>query len=419
MPRHGTSRDETILRTSGPRMAKPFSAFIRYRTRRSKYMIFRPMARAMVPLALLACSAQPDFKMSGRVTAIRGATALIGPELRRVEGAIILIESDEITAAGRGGEVTIPSGAEIVDARGFTILPGFIDAHVHIAFADPTDVVSNGVTTARDLAWVPDEIWPLVRRSRADDFNGPLLIAAGQMLTTEGGYPTKASWAARGTGRVVSAPNDAASAVDEQVDNGAVIIKVALNRDAGPTLQPDTLNAIVDAAHDRGLRVTGHVTGMDELGKALDAGVDELAHVPMSSERIPERMIDDMVERDMTVVPTLSIRFGRDQEVAIDNLRRFMTAGGRVVYGTDLGNEGPMPGIDAREIEAMRRAGMSERGIIASATVDAARYMALDDTGVLTPGHDADIIAVRGDPFEDIRALTDVQMVWRDGRRLR
>jgi imidazolonepropionase-like amidohydrolase len=382
-------------------------------------MIFRPMARAMVPLALFACSAQPESNMNGRATAIHGATALMGPELRPVAGAVILIEGDEITAAGRGGEVTIPSEAEIVDGRGLTILPGFIDAHVHIAIADPSELVSNGVTTARDLAWVPDEIWPLVRRSRADDFNGPLLIAAGQMLTAEGGYPTRASWAARGTGRVVSAPHDAASAVDEQVDNGAAIIKVALNRAAGPTLHPDTLQAIVDAAHDRGLRVTGHVTGMDELRKALDAGVDELAHVPMSSERIPDRMIENMVERQMTVVPTLSIRFGRDQEIAIDNLRRFMTSGGRVVYGTDLGNEGPMPGIDAREIEAMRRAGMSERRIIASATVDAARYMSLDDTGVLAPGRDADIIAVRGDPLTDIRALTDVQMVWRDGRRLR
>ena len=382
-------------------------------------MIFRPMAHAMVPLALFACSAQPVSGMGARVTAIRGATALMGPDLRRVDDAVILIERDEISAAGRGGEVTIPPGAEIVDARGLTILPGFIDAHVHIAFADPSEVVSNGVTTARDLAWVPDEIWPLVRRSRADDFNGPLLVAAGQMLTSEGGYPTRASWAAPGTARVVRDPHDAASAVDEQVDNGAVIIKVALNRDAGPTLQPDTLRAIVNAAHDRGLRVTGHVTGIDELRKALDAGLDELAHVPMSSERIPDQMIDDMVEGDMTVVPTLSIRFARDQKVAIDNLRRFLAAGGRVVYGTDLGNEGPAPGIDLREIQAMRRAGMSARDIIASATVGAARYMSLDNTGVLTPGRDADIIAVRGDPLADIGALTDVQMVWRDGRRLR
>jgi imidazolonepropionase-like amidohydrolase len=416
MPRHGTSSDERVLRTSGARMAKPFYAFLRYRTRRAKCMIFRPMAPAMMPLALFACSAQPVPDMGGRVIAIRGGTALIGPDLRQVKDAVVLIETNGISAAGRAGEVAIPPRAEIVDARGLTVLPGFIDAHVHIALADPAEVVSKGVTTARDLAW-PGEIWPLVRRSRADDFDGPLLLAAGQMLTADGGYPTRAPWAPRGTGRVVRGPRDADSAVDEQVENGAVIIKVALNRDAGPTLRPDTLQAIVNAAHDRGVRVTSHVTGLDELRKAVDAGVDELAHIPMSPERIPDRMIGDMVERDMTVVPTLSIRFGTDQEIAIDNLRRFVEAGGRVVYGTDLGNEGPGPGIDAREIEAMRRAGMTERSIIASATVGAARYMSLDRTGVLAPGRDADVIAVRGDPLTDISALTDVRMVWRDGRR--
>jgi imidazolonepropionase-like amidohydrolase len=357
--------------------------------------------------------------MDGGVTAIRGATALVGPHLRRVDDAIVLIEGDKISTVAPSGEVTIPPEAEIVDARGLTILPGFIDAHVHIAFADPSDVVANGVTTARDLAWAPNEIWPLVRRSRTVEFNGPLLVAAGQMLTAEGGYPMRAPWAAAGTGRVVRGPQDAASAVDEQADNGAVIIKVALNRDAGPTLPRDTLRAIVRAAHDRGLRVTGHVAGLDELRKALDAGLDELAHVLMSTERIPDHFIDRMVARDVTVVPTLSIRFGRDHDLAIDNLRRFVASGGRVVYGTDLGNEGPTPGIDAREIDAMRRAGMSERSIIASATVDAARYMSLDDTGVLAPGRTADVIGVRGDPLTDIGGLTDVKMVWRAGRRVR
>src|SRR5918992_66437 len=101
MPGRASSRDESVLRTNGPRVAKPFCAFIRYRTRRCKCMILRPMASAMVPLALFACSAQPGSHMgSGVVTAIRGATALIGPELRRVDGAVILVEGDEITVIG-------------------------------------------------------------------------------------------------------------------------------------------------------------------------------------------------------------------------------------------------------------------------------------------------------------------------------
>jgi imidazolonepropionase-like amidohydrolase len=356
--------------------------------------------------------------MGSDLTAITGATALLGPELRRVPGAIVVLEGGRICAAGRPPQVEAPPEAGVVRARGLTLLPGFIDAHVHIAFAEPYEVVSNGVTTARDLGWPPEHIWPLVHRSHARDFDGPLVVAAGQMLTAAGGYPTRARWAPPGTGRVVRDAGDASVAVDEQANNGAVIIKVALNAHAGPTLDLDTVEAIVTAAHGRDLQVTGHVTGLTELRKALEAGLDELAHVLMSREAIPDDVIGRMVEQNMTVVPTLSIRYGEDQEVAIDNLRRFVVAGGRVIYGTDLGNEGPRPGIDRRETDAMGRAGMSNHNIIASATVDAARYLSLEKTGELSEGMRADVIAVRGDPLADRHALTDVRMVWRDGRRV-
>jgi imidazolonepropionase-like amidohydrolase len=353
------------------------------------------------------------------VTVIRGATALVGPDLVPLQDSVVVIDGHRISAIGRAGEVTTPAGAEVLDARGLTVLPGFIDSHVHIAFADPFEVVSRGVTTVRDLAWAPEDIWPLVRRSRGADFRGPRLLAAGQMLTVDDGYPLRATWAVPHTGRAVRGPGDAETAVAEQAGRGAVIIKVALNRDAGPTMDLRTVRAVVGAAHERGLDVTAHVSGLDELDKALDAGIDELAHMLMSPERIPDSTINRMVEQDVTVVPTLSVRFGKDRRIAIDNLRGFATAGGRVIYGTDLGNQGPRPGIDAREIAAMAKAGMTPRQIIASATVDAARYLALHDTGVLARGRDADIIAVRGDPLADVGVLTDAQMVWRSGRRIR
>ncbi|MDQ3870532.1 MAG: amidohydrolase family protein [Chloroflexota bacterium] len=312
----------------------------------------------------------------------------------------------------------VPPNAGDVTAAGLTLLPGFVDAHVHIALAEPYAVVANGVTTARDLGWPPEHIWPLVRRSSKRDFDGPLLVAAGQMLTTPGGYPTRASWAPPGTGRVVTDAADASVAVEEQAKSGAVFVKITLNAASGPTLDLHTLQAIIDAAHARGLRVTGHVAGLSELDKALDAGLDELAHILMSPEVIPDDTIARMVETNMTVVPTLCVRFGQDQDIAIDNVHRFIAAGGRVIYGTDLGNEGAGPGINGREIDAMRRAGMNNRSIIASATVDAARYLSLGTTGELSAGMIADVIAVRGDPLADARALTDVRMVWRAGRRL-
>jgi imidazolonepropionase-like amidohydrolase len=179
-----------------------------------------------------------------------------------------------------------------------------------------------------------------------------------------------------------------------------------------------TLAAITERAHAHGLKVTAHVHGLAQLHAALDAGVDELAHMLLGAEKIPDGTIARMVAAGMTVVPTLSIRFGLDRRRAIDNLRRFVEAGGNVVYGTDLGNAGPGPGIDAREVRAMAAAGMSPRAIIRSATVAAADHLGLD-AGVLEDGRPADIVAVGGNPLARPRDLTNVRMVWRRGRRAR
>lgn len=350
----------------------------------------------------------------GPRVAIVARAALAGERLERVAPATVVVDGGRISSVGSAP----PRDADVVDARDCTLIPGFVDAHVHIGFFEPRDLLWGGVTTARDLAWPPDEIHPLARRSRAPSFDGPLLLAAGPMLTAPGGYPTRAAWAPPGCGREVSTPAEARAAVGRTVDEGACVIKVALNPPVGPTLPRDVLEAIVDAAHARGRRVTGHVHGLDELDKALDAGVDELAHMLMSPERIPDGTIARMVSAGVTIVPTLSVRFD-DQDVACDNVARFVAAGGRVVYGTDLGNEGPRPGIDAREVDAMARASMSPRAIVASATTRAARYLGLARKGVLDAGYDADVVAVEGDPDRDARALTRVRMVWRGGRRAR
>ena len=352
--------------------------------------------------------------MNAAVSAIRPDTTLVGTHLEPTPGATVTIDRNRIVGVG----TPPPDTEDSVALPGTTLVPGFIDAHVHIVLADPGAVVRGGVTTARDLAWPPHEIWPLVARSQSELFKGPLLMAAGQMLTVEGGYPMNAGWAPAETGRVVNGPEDGARAVDDQANAGACVIKVALNEAAGPTLSADELGAIVRAAHGHGLKVSGHITGLDQLNKALDAGLDELAHMLMSDQEIPTPTIARMVEQGVAVVPTLSCRFGSDQDTAVDNLTGFLRAGGRVVYGTDLGNEGPGPGIDEREIAAMARAGMSGHQIIASATVESARWLRLPETGVIAPGARADLVAVAGDPIADPAALTDVVAVWRGGRRI-
>lgn len=352
--------------------------------------------------------------MTATTYTIRVASALLGTGLTPIEDASVVVRDGRIADAGPSS--TVASDGPEVEVAGATLIPGFIDAHVHIGFVSPRDVLWGGVTTVRDLAWPPDEIWPLVDRSTAADFEGPSIIAAGQMLTTPGGYPTRAAWAPPGTGYEVASPLDAPKAVDRQLVQGASIVKIALNPPAGPTLGAAELSAIVTAAHDRGARVTGHIHGLDELLKALDAGVDELAHMLMSNEVIPDEVISRLVEQDVTIVPTLAVRVD-DLSVAIENTARFLVAGGRIVYGTDLGNEGPKPGIDRREIDALHAAGMSLMDIIRSATSSSAEYLKLERTGAIAPGRDADLVAT--EPLAGAASLTTIQGVWRRGLRVR
>jgi imidazolonepropionase-like amidohydrolase len=348
-----------------------------------------------------------------KTTIVSAGQALVGEDLRPVDDALITIEDTRVVAIEAGSE------APTVDASSLTVLPGFIDAHVHIGFYEPAEVVLGGVTTVRDLGWPPDEIFSLAQRSRAASFRGPTILAAGAMLTAPGGYPAHAAWAPAGTAREVAGPDEAQRAVAETAERGACVVKVALNPPAGPSFDRDTLSAIVDASHHRRLKVTGHVYGLEELDKALDCGMDELAHMLMSDEAVPPDTIARMVAAGMGVVPTLSCRFGRDRETAVDNLARFVEAGGEIIYGTDLGNEGPRPGIDPRELEGLQAAGLTSERVISSATTRAAGHLGLPTSGTLAEGMDADLIGVAGDPLEDVSHLTRVEMVFRKGVRIR
>jgi imidazolonepropionase-like amidohydrolase len=346
--------------------------------------------------------------------AITGATALVGPSLTPIENAAVIVEGRAVAAVGPAAGMDMPRGA-VTQVEG-TLIPGFIDSHVHIGFYEPHDVLIGGVTTVRDLAWPPKVIAELAARSHADDFDGPTIVAAGPMLTAPGGYPTRAGWAPPGTGVEIAGTDQVERAVAGVAEAGFSIVKVALNPPVGPTLDLDTLSAIVRAAHDRGLRVTGHIYGIHELRKAITAGVDELAHMLMSDERIPVSLIEEMVSADMTIVPTLSVFPTPGRRTAIANLHAFRSAGGRVIYGTDLGNEGPVPGIDPTEVDAMAQAGMSGGDIIRAATVDAAAWLGLTGVGVIDRGADADMVLVGGDPLTEPRDLTEVRTVWRRGQ---
>lgn len=373
----------------------------------------------LVALALGACSGQPasvDNK-DPNTFLLTAARALVGRDLEVLADPVLRIEEGVMVEVS-SGPAQPGNGTQVIDAGDVTLLPGFIDAHVHLGFHPSEEILAGGITTVRDLGAPTERIFQEVERSRTDS-TIPRVLAAGPMLTVPGGYPTRATWAEPGTGSPVTTPEEASAAVAELHERGSSIIKVALNPPAGPTLDGATLGAIVDSAHRLGLKVTGHIYGLEQLDKALDAGVDELAHMLMSTEEIPDRTIARMVSSGMAVVPTLSIRSKRDLKVAIANLERFRLAGGRIVYGTDLGNEGPLPGIDPLEVKAMERAGYSSSEIIRSATIDAAAWLGLDDRGAIRVGAVADIIGVAGEPEVDVGALTEVSFVMRNGSVVR
>jgi imidazolonepropionase-like amidohydrolase len=286
------------------------------------------------------------------------------------------------------------------------LMPAAADRHVHIGLSDPAAVLAGGVTAVRDLAWPPERIFTLADASEMPTFDGPLIRAAGPMLTAPGGYPTKDSWAPPGTGREIESPEDATAAVEELLRLGATAIKVSLNADAGPTPSDAELAAICDAARAADLPVAAHAQGIGQVERALGAGVDELAHTPWT------RLSDDVVQTAATrlrIVSTLDIlSFGHDTpeiRTALDNLRRFHVAGGTIVYGTDLGNGEIPPGIHLREALLIREAGLEPEEVL-EAMIRAP----------LEPDAPADLVELGGSPLEDLAALGEVRTVVRAGR---
>jgi imidazolonepropionase-like amidohydrolase len=340
---------------------------------------------------------------SGARLLVQGAAAWLGPG-RIVEDAAVVLRGSRVMYAGPAG------GAPEADADlagDWFLMPGVVDHHVHIRLSDPRAVLEGGVTAVRDLGWAPDEVFPLADISQATDFDGPAIAAVGPFITAVGGYPSRAGWCAPGGWIEVQGPEEAAAAVERIAASDPAAIKVALNADAGPTLTDSELLAVCDAAHSRDLRVTAHVQGSGQTERALGAGVDELAHTPWT-ERLGADLVA-AVARRMTVCSTLDIQsYGRrtpQLEVAIDNLRRFAETGGRVRYGTDLGNGPIPPGIHVREALHLAAAGLSAEAVL----ITMAGWR-------LREGAPGDLLALGGNPLDDLRALDDVRVVIRAGQ---
>jgi hypothetical protein len=248
-------------------------------------------------------------------------------------------------------------------------LPPFTDHHVHLHLIDEHDLAVRGIAAVVDLGGDPFE---LARRPR-EGF--PRVHYAGAFLTAPGGYPAGRSWAPAEIVREITdastspgVPGGVGTAIDEQASCGATVVKVALNAAAGQVLDIDTLEAVVACARDRGLPVVAHVEGDRMTRLALDAGIEVLAHTPFT-ERLGLRMTA-RAARSQTWISTLDIH-GDDTEAAETakaNLAAFRAAGGRVLYGTDLGNGERPAGLQAGELAALHAAGVTGPDLVATLT---------------------------------------------------
>jgi len=380
---------------------------------------------AAAGLLLAGCrqSQQPEAAL-----ALVNGTLIDGTGAGPLPDAALVVQGKQIGSVGLRARVKIPAHAQVVDVGGATILPGLINAHVHDAYEESTlkAWAQGGVTTVQDLGNSGPRGQLFVFRDQARDKpQGARLVAAGPMVTVPGGYPI-VPWG--GGGLTVASADDARRQVEQLLDDGADLIKIALEsgvifRQEIPMLSPEQAEAVVEVAHRRGALVAAHVTVSQDVERALAAGVDTMAH--MATDDVPDALIARMIEANAYWIPTLELWAGVSSRTAVgfdaqavSNLQRYAVAGGKVALGTDYGGyTTPFQlGMPIREIELMQQAGMAPLQIIVAATRNAAHVCNRErELGTLEVNKVADVLVVDGNPVEDLHALTRVKLVLRDG----
>jgi hypothetical protein len=245
------------------------------------------------------------------------------------------------------------------------LIPGVVDRHVHLGLVDGAALANTAVVEVHDLGWVPR----VARGWKIDPPTGGLVRIAGPFLTAVGGYPSDRTWAPVGSVRELAGPADGVRAVDEAAAHGHDLIKLVLHS-GGPLPDDATLVAVVRAAHRRHLPVGVHAEGEGQARRAFEAGADILVHVPWT-----ESIRDDLLRAmagSMRWTSTFAIHADADRGRALDNARRFIRLGGRLDYGTDMGNDmyaGPIPvGPRPEEITALGLAGLTGDSLLESLT---------------------------------------------------
>jgi len=360
---------------------------------------------------------------------------------------------------------------QVVDLRGAFVLPGLIDSHVHLTGQQNPNgrleevtqstatqamvgaryarrTLNAGFTTVADLGASNEAIFALRDAVRRGDVPGPRIIASGSAVSVHGGHGDTNGYRedimhVLSPESVCSGVEDCMRAVRLQVRSGADIIKITAtggvlsNTAAGLAQQfsEDELAAIVASAHRMGRQVTAHAHGVDGINAFLKAGGDSIEHGTYLDDEsmrlfkahnawlVPTLMAGDYVARmasgpDNFFTPAQTAKALEAGPKMLDMARRAHAGGVRIAFGTDSGVSAH--GDNAREFALLVRAGLTPLEAIQAATVGAAEHLNIaNEAGRLAPGMPADLIAVSGDPLNDVTELERVRFVMKAGQVFR
>jgi imidazolonepropionase-like amidohydrolase len=424
--------------------------------------------RKMLAILLGLAGAATASGADSPVLAVRAARLLDVKTGRYVEKPVVVVAGDRIERVG----ADVPAGARLIDLGDRTLLPGLADVHTHILLqGDATSAeyeeqilkeypahrvaravralkiaLEHGFTTMRDLETEGASYGDVALRDAVNEgvVPGPRLFVVGPALSTTGSYPIlrfRPDWKFPTGVQVCDGADGCRKAVREQISYGVNWIKIYANTgglrttpdgyiDSPPNWTKEEIEAVVSEAHAHRIKVAAHATSDTGVRIAVEAGVDSIEH----GQSIRPEIAREMARKGIFLCPTLTVgayvaeprakagspiwaEMPKIQRRSIENARK---AGVRIAFGTDAGGF-PWTEINqAREFEYELRMGMSPIEAIRSATTAAADLLGLaGQIGVVEAGAWADLVAVSGDPLQDVSVLQKIDWVMKGGEVVR